>query len=113
MRCWTAHLETLGVVALDQPVSTGASGLGLGIARALVAAGRITAAGGTQAPAAIGGPAAILAGSCSQATLGQIAAAERSMPVLRLDPEALAGDPDRGRSRPRLGRAAIAPRGRC
>lgn len=87
------HLETLGVVALDQPVSTGASGLGLGIARALVAAGRITASGGTQAPAEIGGPAAILAGSCSQATLGQIAAAERSMPVLRLDPEALAIDP--------------------
>lgn len=88
------HLETLGVVALDQPVSTGASGLGLGIARALVAAGRISAAGGTQGLAPIGGPAAILAGSCSQATLGQIAAAERSMPVLRLDPEALAGDPD-------------------
>ncbi|MGF6230014.1 uncharacterized protein YgbK (DUF1537 family) [Inquilinus ginsengisoli] len=87
------HLETLGVAALDQPISTGASGLGLGLARALVAAGRITAAGGIQAPAPIGGPAAILAGSCSQATLGQIAAAERSMPVLRLDPEALAGDP--------------------
>jgi len=87
------HLETLGVVALDQPVSTGASGLGLGIARALVAAGRITGTGADHAPAPIGGPAAILAGSCSQATLGQIAAAERSRPVLRLDPEALAGDP--------------------
>ncbi|MGK9171166.1 four-carbon acid sugar kinase family protein [Inquilinus limosus] len=87
------HLETLGVVALDQPVSTGASGLGLGIARALVAAGRITAKGAGEAPAPTGGPAAILAGSCSQATLGQIAAAERTMPTLRLDPEALATDP--------------------
>jgi uncharacterized protein YgbK (DUF1537 family) len=35
----------------------------------------------------VGGPAACLAGSCSQATLGQIANAERAMPVLHLDPD--------------------------
>src|SRR5207244_10339672 len=39
------------------------------------------------AGAAVGGPAACLAGSCSQATLGQIANAEAAMPVLHLDPE--------------------------
>ncbi len=33
----------------------------------------------------VGGHAACLAGSCSQATLGQVAAAEARMPVLRLD----------------------------
>jgi uncharacterized protein YgbK (DUF1537 family) len=37
--------------------------------------------------AAVGGPAACLAGSCSQATLLQIANAEKTMPVLHLDPE--------------------------
>ena len=36
---------------------------------------------------AVGGPAACLAGSCSQATLGQIASAEHAMPVLHLDPD--------------------------
>jgi uncharacterized protein YgbK (DUF1537 family) len=39
--------------------------------------------------APLGGPAACLAGSCSQATLAQITRAERVMPVLHLDPEAL------------------------
>jgi uncharacterized protein YgbK (DUF1537 family) len=37
--------------------------------------------------APVGGPAACLAGSCSQATLLQIANAEKVMPVLHLDPE--------------------------
>src|SRR5258708_29626793 len=34
-------LETIGKVALDHRVSVGASGLGLGLARALVASGRV------------------------------------------------------------------------
>ena len=41
----------------------------------------------------VGGASACLAGSCSQATLQQVAAAEAIMPVLRLDPaRLLAGD---------------------
>ncbi|MDB5513209.1 MAG: four-carbon acid sugar kinase family protein [Enterovirga sp.] len=88
-------LEPVGTVALDGRVSIGASGLGLGLARALVAAGRVRpAAGDTGAGSAVGGWAACLAGSCSEATLGQIAEAERSMPVLRLDAEALVGGGD-------------------
>jgi 3-dehydrotetronate 4-kinase len=81
-------LETIGRVALDHRLSVGASGIGLGLARALVAAGDRSASSSAEAMAGVGGPAAILAGSCSQATLGQIAAAEKIMPVLRLDPEA-------------------------
>lgn len=81
-------LETIGAVAAHTPFSIGASGLGLGLARALRApcgqAGRGAMGNG---PA----PAACLAGSCSAATLAQIAAAERVMPVLRLDTAALAG----------------------
>ncbi|BDA86414.1 HPr kinase [Aureimonas sp. SA4125] len=81
-----ADLETLGRAALRQRLSVGASGLGLGLARALADGPPSSAA----APfPALGGPAACLAGSCSAATLRQIAAAEASMPVLRLDAEAL------------------------
>jgi len=87
-------LETVATVALDHRVSVGASGLGLGLARALVASGQVPPQA-TQAGSgsAVGGAAACLAGSCSQATLQQIANAEQTMPVLRLDPAAiLAGD---------------------
>ncbi|NEJ05810.1 four-carbon acid sugar kinase family protein (plasmid) [Rhizobium ruizarguesonis] len=89
-------LETLGEVALETPVSTGASGLGLGLARALVRSGRISSGGATTADAIrpVGGLSAIVAGSCSKATLRQLDIAERSMPVLRLDPERLLAGPD-------------------
>ena len=84
-------LETLGAVALEKRASTGASGLGLGLARALVrsrqTAPRTEATADAVRP--VGGLAAIVAGSCSKATLQQIAVAEQTMPVLRLDPEKL------------------------
>lgn len=85
-------LETIGAVALTHRVSVGASGLGLGLARALIASGSI-AAHSAAAPAGedVGGAAACLAGSCSQATLQQIARAEQTMPVLRLDAEQIVG----------------------
>ncbi|KQT69356.1 serine kinase [Methylobacterium sp. Leaf465] len=83
-----ADLETLGTAALGQRVSVGASGLGLGLARALVATGRAAAPdSAADLGAPVGGLSACLAGSCSQATLGQITAAEALMPVRRLDPE--------------------------
>ena len=81
-------LETIGKVALDHRLSVGASGFGLGLARALVASGRIKpGASNAVSGAPLGGPAACLAGSCSQATLQQIACAEQVMPVLHLDPD--------------------------
>jgi uncharacterized protein YgbK (DUF1537 family) len=91
-------LETIGAVALDHRLSVGASGLGLGLARALVAAGKVK----PHAPNAIsdvpvGGPAACLAGSCSQATLQQIASAEQAMPVLHLDPDRAVAGKDEAR----------------
>jgi uncharacterized protein YgbK (DUF1537 family) len=81
-------LETIGEVALDHRLSVGASGFGLGLARALVASGRIKpGASNAVSGAPVGGAAACLAGSCSQATLQQIASAEQVMPVLHLDPD--------------------------
>ena len=81
-------LETLGEVAVRVRVSVGASGLGLGLARAIRHAGPGpgVADGGRER---IGGLAAVISGSCSARTLEQITAAEGTLPVLRLDPEAL------------------------
>ncbi|EJN14162.1 hypothetical protein PMI42_02285 [Bradyrhizobium sp. YR681] len=81
-------LETIGLVAAEHRLSVGASGIGLGLARALVSTGKVkSAAASGDTGAAVGGPAACLAGSCSQATLKQIASAEKAMPVLHLDPD--------------------------
>jgi len=93
-------LETIGSVALDHRLSVGASGIGLGIARSLVASGKVKSSAPSAVPdTPVGGPAACLAGSCSQATLQQIANAEKTMPVLHLDPErVVAGRDEAGRA---------------
>jgi 3-dehydrotetronate 4-kinase len=91
-------LETIGAVALDHRVSVGASGLGLGLARALVVSAKVksnTADAASDAP--VGGAAACLAGSCSQATLQQITSAERAMPVLHLDADQVVAGKDEAR----------------
>ncbi|MEA2882628.1 MAG: 3-dehydrotetronate 4-kinase, partial [Bradyrhizobium sp.] len=87
-------LETIGVVALDHRVSVGASGIGLGLARALVVSAKVkpnplNAISDTP----VGGPAACLAGSCSQATLQQIASAEKALPVLLREPDLIFAGP--------------------
>ena len=89
------HLLAIGEAALAGPVSVGASGIGYGLARAIV--GREGLA--SHAASAVGGAgrrgehAAILAGSCSAATLRQIEVAERRMPCLKLDVDALLDGP--------------------
>jgi 3-dehydrotetronate 4-kinase len=106
-------LETIGTVALDHRLSVGASGLGLGLARALVVSRKINAnAPDAAADAAVGGPAACLAGSCSQATLQQIASAEKVMPLLHLDPDRVVAGKEEARralawARERLGEGPI------
>jgi uncharacterized protein YgbK (DUF1537 family) len=91
-------LETIGAVAAEHRLSVGASGIGLGLARALVKSGKVKTAGSNAiAGAAVGGPAACLAGSCSQATLQQIAKAEAVMPVLHLDPDRIVAGKEEAR----------------
>jgi uncharacterized protein YgbK (DUF1537 family) len=66
--------------------------------RSLGVAAGTGGAAGTGAPAdiarGVGGLAAIVVGSCSKATLEQLAVAEESLPVWRLDPERLLGGPE-------------------
>jgi uncharacterized protein YgbK (DUF1537 family) len=90
-------LETIGAVAIGQKLSVGASGIGLGLARALIASGRVGASSASDSGKAVGGSAACLAGSCSQATLNQIAKAEQIMPVLHLDPNKVIAGADETR----------------
>ena len=91
------HLDVMGRAALASPLSTGASGLGLGLARALAAqAGEGRAPAPAPPPRDAAAPRTLmLAGSCSAATLDQIARAEAGgVPVLRLDVEALMAGAD-------------------
>lgn len=106
------ELETIGQVALGHRLSVGASGMGLGLARGLVASGRIGKGAAIANEKPIGGLVACLAGSCSQATLAQIAHAEKSMPVLRLDPEKIVAGPSEVQraldwSREHLGKGSV------
>ena len=88
-------LETIGTVALGHRLSVGASGIGLGLARALAGSGSVTKGPSSKTEEApVGGPAACLAESCSQATLQQVANAEKTIPVLHLDPDRIITGPD-------------------
>jgi uncharacterized protein YgbK (DUF1537 family) len=82
-------LEAIGAAAATTPFSVGASGLGLGLARAFCARGKTAANAASFEWGEVGGYAACLVGSCSAASLEQIAAAEGVMPVLRLVTENL------------------------
>ncbi len=86
-----AHLIAAGQATLDLPLTTGGAGLGMGLAAALRSRARGGADLATRAPH---GPAVILAGSCSQATLGQIAQVRERWPFRQLAVEALAAGAD-------------------
>jgi uncharacterized protein YgbK (DUF1537 family) len=88
------HLHAIGRASAELPLLTGGSGVAIGLPdnlrRAGAARGRAPGEG-WQAPA---GARAILAGSCSAATRGQVQQAlEAGLPSRRLDPRELA-DPE-------------------
>lgn len=87
------HLREIGAACRDLTLITGGSGVALGLPGGLRQAGALTldAAASTNVP--VGGGSAVVAGSCSPATLGQIAAMSRTHPSRALDPLVLAGDP--------------------
>lgn len=80
------HLMTIGKAARDHKLITGGSGVAIGLADNFVAAGQLTKVDADQPLSAKPGRAAILSGSCSAATRGQIAAAiAHGIPTMRLD----------------------------
>ncbi len=81
------HLLAIGEAAADHKLITGGSGIAMGLPENFRRAGLLPAAAEAAAARlpAVTGHAAILAGSCSPATLGQIAEATE-LPRLQLDP---------------------------
>jgi len=83
-----AHLMALGAAASDLPLLVGGSGIAMGLPENFRRAGRLPAGCGADRLDVPEGHAAVLAGSCSRATLGQIGLARDHVPTLELDPMA-------------------------
>ncbi len=86
------HLVAAGRACADLPLTTGGAGLALGLARAL--RDRAHAGGGAWTLPPSPGPVAWLSGSCSDATRKQVAVAREIVRSFRIDPLAIAGNPD-------------------
>ncbi|HUZ65115.1 MAG TPA: 3-oxo-tetronate kinase [Acetobacteraceae bacterium] len=80
------QLIAIGEAAAGHALITGGSGVAMGLPESFRAAGALPMIVDPGALPAIDGPAAILAGSCSRATLFQIGTARAHLPTLELDP---------------------------
>jgi 3-dehydrotetronate 4-kinase len=80
-----AHLMAIGEAAAHHALLTGGSGVAMGLPENFRRAGKLSMRDAASLPA-MSGHAAVLAGSCSRATLGQIGHARGHVPVLLLDP---------------------------
>ncbi|MFG1412670.1 3-oxo-tetronate kinase [Xanthobacter sp. VTT E-85241] len=78
-----ADLLAIASACADARLMTGGSGIALGLPRNFIKAG--LAKGGNPAVDLIGGPEAVLVGSCSRATLQQIEVHGKDHPVLAID----------------------------
>lgn len=79
------HLENLGEACFDLPLVTGGSGLAWGLAGAIRKRGLINAGVAADALPPASGFCAVLAGSCSAATLAQVETMKARHPSLRID----------------------------
>lgn len=80
-------LVAIGAACADIPLVTGGSGIALGLPANLIRKGLVSGAG--NAFSGVSGPEAILAGSCSKATLGQIELHKRDHPSLPIAVDAV------------------------
>lgn len=80
-----ADLAAIGTAAAQHALITGGSGVAIGLPENFRKAGLLAASGDPGLLPEIGGHAAILAGSCSRATLFQIGKARQHLPTLELD----------------------------
>ncbi|MGE0768769.1 MAG: 3-oxo-tetronate kinase [Hyphomicrobiaceae bacterium] len=94
-----AHLVAMGTAASRMRLVTGGSGVALGLPANFIRAGLMQAADAPRTMAAPEGRAVILAGSCSEATRGQVAAAKAAgMPAYEVDPLELSAGRQSARS---------------
>ena len=80
------HLRTLGAACSELKLITGGSGIALGLPANFRAAGLLRGGGSPDALPAVEGLSAVLSGSCSAATRGQVAAMAKRRPARKLDP---------------------------
>ncbi len=88
------QLHVIGDVIADLALVTGGSGIAIGLPPAYRRRGMLVEVPGADAVPPIAGRAAVLAGSCSAATLGQIAEWRRDRPAFAIDPLAMADGQD-------------------
>jgi 3-dehydrotetronate 4-kinase len=79
------HLVAIGEAAAQHALITGGSGVAMGLPENFRRAGLLPARGDAASLPPMQGMAAVVAGSCSRATLGQIGLARDHVPVLELD----------------------------
>jgi uncharacterized protein YgbK (DUF1537 family) len=87
------HLLSLGEACAHLKLITGGSGMAMGLPANFVRAGLLKAGQHYELPKVVG-PTAVLAGSCSVATQGQVAEMKKEHAALGLDPLAIAGGRD-------------------
>ncbi|WPB86969.1 3-oxo-tetronate kinase [Sediminicoccus rosea] len=80
-----AHLMALGEACANHALITGGSGIAMGLPENFRRAGLLPARADAGALPEVGGLCAVVAGSCSRATLGQIGLARDQVPTLELD----------------------------
>lgn len=103
------HLHAIGQACADLPLLTGGSGVAIGLPDNARAAGAVGPEGGASTWSAPPGSRAVLAGSCSAATRGQVRAAlaggieAHRVDPLRLDDPQRAAEAIAAWARPRLG----------
>jgi 3-dehydrotetronate 4-kinase len=79
------HLFAIGEAAAQHALITGGSGVAMGLPENFRRTGLLPARGNAASLPPMKGMAAVVAGSCSRATLGQIGLARDHVPVLELD----------------------------
>ena len=88
------HLRDLAEAAAAFPLITGGSGLAIGLPRNFERLHGFRPGERADALPPVQGLAAVISGSCSAATLGQVAHMRRTHPVFDIDPLAIAGGTD-------------------
>lgn len=86
------HLTAWAEAVVDQPLVTGGSALGQQLAKVFAERGMFESEGVATSLPSVKGKSAVLAGSCSQATLRQVQAFGEQRPVFVLDPQRLAAE---------------------
>ena len=88
-----SDLENIGAACSSLPLITGGSGVAIGLPANFRMSRHLARREGVPQLAKAGGHAAVLAGSCSAATLAQVAAMQAKYPAMAIEPAALAVDP--------------------